>query len=204
MANNSDVLAPSLRKYIEENLGKITLNKIEQRLIERYGIGICQAIEEFSKLDEVLKEIFGAGASELESRFIQNNIIESPSQNVANWTALKELLVSTIRKSIEENLGKITLDKIESRLMERYNLNITQSIEDFIKFDYVLREFFGDGAAGLESRFIQNIIKGESLKKGFSNLTVQEQELAQEFLKPFAEKDKRILLESFLVRHRHR
>jgi len=204
MVNNSDVLAPSLRKYIEENLGKITLNKIEQRLIERYGIGICQGIKEFSKLDEVLKEIFGAGASELESRFIQNNIIESSPQNVGNWTALKELLVSIIRKSIEENLGKITLDKIESRLMERYNLNITQSIEDFIKFDYVLREFFGDGATGLESRFIQNIIKGESLKKGFSNLTVQEQELAQEFLKPFAEKDKKMLSESFLLRQRHR
>jgi uncharacterized protein YbcI len=196
---NCDTLAPSLRKYIQENLGKTTLDKIEQRLIERHGLGLGQAIKEFSKLDDVLKEIFGAGAAELESRFMQNNIIV-PTKNVENWVALKELLVSSIRKSIEDNLGKTTLNKIESRLVERHNLNVSQSIEEFTKFDSVLREFFGSGAKGLESRFMQNIIKEESLKKGFGNLTVQEQELAQEFLKPFAEKDKKVLLESFLVK----
>ena len=197
MTDNLEMLAPSLRKYIEKNLGKTTLNKIEQRLIERHGMNIGQAIKEFSKLDDVLKEIFGAGAQEMELRFIQNNIIESAPQNVENWTALKELLVSSIRKSIEENLGNITLSKIESRLMKRYNLDITQSIEDFSKFDSVLQEFFGDGAKGLETRFIQNIIKEESLKKGFVNLTTSEQLLAKEFLKPFADKDKKAILESF-------
>jgi uncharacterized protein YbcI len=199
MQNNLEMLAPSLRKYIEDNLGKTTLDKIEQRLIERHGLGLGQAIKEFSKLDEVLHEIFGAGSTELESRFMQNNIIVS-TKNVENWVALKELLVSSIRKSIEDSLGKTTLSKIESRLMERHNLNVSQSIEEFTKFDSVLREFFGSGAVGLESRFMQNIIKAESLKKGFCNLTVQEQELAQEFLKPFAEKDKKVLLESFLVK----
>jgi hypothetical protein len=196
---NSDMLAPSLRKYIKENLGKTTLDKIEQRLIERHGLSVGQAIKEFSKLDDVLHEIFGAGATELESRFIQNNIIV-PTKNVENWVALKKLLVFSIRKSIEDNLGKTTLNKIESRLMERHSINVSKSIEEFTKFDGVLREFFGPGAAGLESRFMQNIIKEESLKKGFENLTVQEQELAQEFLKSFAEKDKKILLESFLIK----
>jgi uncharacterized protein YbcI len=152
------MLAPSLRKYIEENLGKTTLNKIEQRLIERHGMGLGQAIKEFSKLDEILKEIFGSGAVELESRFIQNNIVV-PTKNVENWSALKELLVSSIQKSIEDNLGKSTLNKIESRLMELYHFSVSQFIEEFSKFDGVLREFFGAGATGLESKFIQNIIK---------------------------------------------
>lgn len=200
MQNNCDMLAPSLRKYIEENLGKITLNKIEQRLIERHGMGLGQAIKEFSKLDEILKEIFGAGAVELESRFIQNNIMEQSTNNVDNWAALKELLVSFIQKSIEDNLGKSTLNKIESRLMELHHFSVSQSIEEFSKFDGVLREFFGAGATGLESRFIQNIIKTESLKKGFGNLTVQEQSLAKEFLKPFAENDKKVLLELFSIK----
>lgn len=190
------MLAPSLRKYIKENLGTATLDKIEQRLIEKHGLGVGQAIKEFSKLDDVLHEIFGTGAVEIESRFIQNNIIV-PTNSVENWAALKELLVSSIQKSIEENLGKTTLNKIESRLIERHMLNLSQSIEEFTKFDGVLREFFGAGAAGLESRFIQNIIKEESLKKGFENLTVQEQELAKEFFKPFAENDKKQLLKSF-------
>jgi RNase P/RNase MRP subunit POP5 len=200
MQNNCDILTPSLRKYIEENLGKTTLNKIEQRLIERHGMGLGQAIKEFSKLDEILKEIFGAGAVELESRFIQNNIIEQSTNNVENWSVLKELLVSTIQKSIEDNLGKETLNKIESRLMELHHFSVSQSIEEFTKFDGVLREFFGAGATGLESRFIQNIIKTESLKKGFGNLTFQEQSLAKKFLKPFSENDKKTLLESFSIK----
>lgn len=199
MTNNLEMLVPSLRKYIEDNLGKTTLNKIEQRLIEKHGTGLGQAIKEFSKLDDVLKEIFGAGAQEMESKFIKNNIIESV-QNVENWNSLKELLVSSIRKSIEENLGKSTLNKIESRMMEQHNLNVSQSIEEFTKFDSVLREFFGAGAIGLESRFIQNIIKIESLKKGFANLTIYEQDLAREFFKPFTENDKKVLLEFFSIK----
>ena len=199
MQNNLDVLAPSLRKYIEENLGKATLNKIEKRLIERHGMSLGQAIKEFSKLDDVLKEIFGAGAAELESRFMQNNVIELTT-NVQNWVALKELLVFSIRASIEQNLGKSTLSKIESRLAERHNMNISQSIEDFTKFNNVLQEFFGAGAKGLQSRFIRNISKEESLKKGFRNLTVEEQKLAREFLKSFADKDKKAILESFSIK----
>jgi len=45
-----NLLAPSLRKSIELNLGKTTLNKIEQRLMERHGMGIAQAIKTFTNL----------------------------------------------------------------------------------------------------------------------------------------------------------
>ena len=46
MENGLDnLLVPSLRKSIEENLGKETLNKIEQRLMERHGLGLVQAIK---------------------------------------------------------------------------------------------------------------------------------------------------------------
>jgi hypothetical protein len=198
MTTNCDILAPSLRQYIEENLGKTTLDKIEQRLIERHGLGLGQAIKEFSKLDGVLHEIFGAGAQELESKFIQNNIAKPAS--LENWTALKESLITLIRRSIEENLGKTTLGKIESRLMEKHNISVSQSIEEFTKFDDVLQDFFGAGAKGLESRFMHSIAKAESLRDGFADLSVQEKQMVREFLKPFVEKDTKILLESFLVK----
>jgi hypothetical protein len=200
MQNNFDILAPTLRKYIEDNLGKSILNKIEQRLIEKHGIGVGQAIKEFSKLDDILKEFFGAGAYELESKFIHNNPIQQSEKTVDNWYVLKGLLVSSIQKSIEDNLGKSTLNKIESRLMERYDLNISQSIEEFTKFDSVLREFFGAGAIGLESRFLQDIIKAKSLKKGFENLTTYEQFQAKEFLKSFTDADTFTKLESVLIK----
>ncbi len=73
MENGLDnLLVPSLRKTIEENLGKKTLNKIEQRLVERHGMNLVQAIKEFSKFDSVLREFFGPGADGLESKFLEN------------------------------------------------------------------------------------------------------------------------------------
>jgi RNase P/RNase MRP subunit POP5 len=191
MQKNSDILAPSLRNYIEENLGKTTLHKIEQRLAEKYGLGIPQAIKEFSKLDNVLKEIFGKGAAELESKFIKT----SKPINSSTWASIKISLVSSIRDSIEENLGKNTLNKIEFRLKEKYNLNTIQAIEDFAKFDDVLQEFFGSGAQGLKSRFIQNIIKSNSLKQVLANLNGDENLLVHEFLRSFDDNDKNLIIE---------
>jgi hypothetical protein len=58
----------------------------------------------------------------------------------------------SIGKVIEDNLGEKTLHKIEFRMLERYNLSINEGYREFEKFDIVLREFFGDGASGLEKR----------------------------------------------------
>ena len=38
-------LVPSLRKTIEKNLGKKTLNKIEERLIERHGMSLLTKLD---------------------------------------------------------------------------------------------------------------------------------------------------------------
>ena len=183
------------------NLGKTTLNKIEQRLIEKYGTSLGESVKECSKLDNILREIFGEGATELESKFIQNNMIEQSHKNIENWIVFKELLVASIRKSIEVNLGKSTLFRIEKRLEERYEFDITQSIENFSKFDSVLREFFGAGAIGLKSRFIQYIINEKLLRKESYNFGVYEQNLLKEFLESFSDGDKKILFQSFSIKH---
>ena len=60
-------------------------------------------------------------------------------------------------KIIRDNLGEITLKKIEGRLLERYNITVNQGLYEFEKFDVVLREFFGNGASGLEEKIKQAI-----------------------------------------------
>ena len=55
---------------------------------------------------------------------------------------------------IRDNLGEMTLKKIETRLQERYNITVNQSVLEFEKFDAVLREFFGSGAEGLEKKIL--------------------------------------------------
>jgi hypothetical protein len=62
--------APSLEKMIRENLGETTFHSIQNRLFEKYGLSITESIKEFQKLDSVLREFFGAGASGLEKKFL--------------------------------------------------------------------------------------------------------------------------------------
>jgi hypothetical protein len=108
-------------------------------------------------------------------------------------------LAPTLRKSIEINLGKTTLNKIEQRLMERHGLGIVQAIKDFHKFDGVLREFFGAGADGLEAKFLQNIIDLKQQKKSSDNwIIIKDQELAKIFLESFADEDKKSIIGTVL------
>ena len=98
MENGLDnLLVPSLRKTIEENLGEKTLNKIEQRLIERHGVSLIQAIKEFSKFDSVLREFFGAGADGLENKFLENIVtVEKATQTNSEWFSIRDEQLSKI------------------------------------------------------------------------------------------------------------
>ena len=112
---------------------------------------------------------------------------------------LDNLLVPSLRKSIEENLGKESLNKIEQRLMERHGLALVQAIKDFHKLDSVLREFFGAGADGLEQKFLQNVIGIEKSKNSNSNwIQIKDSELSKIFLESFADKDKKMILGSVM------
>ncbi len=111
--------------------------------------------------------------------------------------SLDNLLAPSLRKSIEENLGKSTLNKIEQRLMERHSMGIIQAIKNFYKFDSVLREFFGAEADGLETKFLQNIIELKQQKKVNDNwIIIQDQGLTKIFLESFADEDKRAIIDS--------
>lgn len=108
-------------------------------------------------------------------------------------------MAPTLRKSIEINLGKTTLNKIEQRLMERHGLGLVQAIKDFHKFDGVLREFFGAGADGLETKFLQNIIDLKQQKKSSDNwIIIKDQDLAKIFLESFADEDKKSIIGTVL------
>lgn len=112
---------------------------------------------------------------------------------------LDNLLVPSLRKSIEENLGKETLNKIEERLMERHGLGLVQAIKNFSKFDSVLREFFGAGADGLEQKFLQKIVEVEKSKQSDSNwIHIKDPELSKIFLESFADQDKKAILASVM------
>ncbi len=116
---------------------------------------------------------------------------------------MDNFLVPSLRKTIEKNLGKKTLNKIEERLIERHGMSLVPAIEDFYKFDSVLREFYGAGADGLETKFLKNLVKLEKAKNTNAEwITIHEQELARIILESFGDPDKKAILNSVLDKPR--
>ena len=71
MIREHTLLAESIRSVISDNLSKKALEKIENRLSEKYHMSIPLYLNEFPKLDDVLREYFGAGAEKLEKIIIE-------------------------------------------------------------------------------------------------------------------------------------
>jgi hypothetical protein len=115
-------------------------------------------------------------------------------------SGLDTLIAKSLDTTIKENLGKKTLEKVEQRLFERYGINLTQSIEDFTKLDSVLREFFGEGAEGLEKQFLENIvtIEQESKTQNPNWVAIEDAYLAKLILGSFGDEDKKNILNSVL------
>jgi len=115
-------------------------------------------------------------------------------------SGLDTLLAKSLDSTIKENLGKKTLEKVEQRLFERYGINLTQSIEDFTKLDSVLKEFFGEGAEGLERQFLENIVtlEQEPQRKAPNWVAIEDPSLAKLILESFGDEDKKNILNSVL------
>lgn len=92
------LLAGALEHTVRENLGKKTMNKIEKRLFEKFGMNVTQALSDFHKLDSILREFFGAGADGLEKKFLDGLIkIEKTNNKNHGWITIEsEYLIKPI------------------------------------------------------------------------------------------------------------
>lgn len=110
-------------------------------------------------------------------------------------SGLDSLIARSLDSTIKENLGKKTLQKVEDRLFEKYGINLTQAIGDFTKLDTVLREFFGEGAEGLERQFLENVVTLEQSKTQDINwVAIEDPSLAKLILESFGDEDKKNIL----------
>ena len=111
---------------------------------------------------------------------------------------IDNLLVPSLRKQIEENLGTEKLEKIEKRLIERHGINMVQAVKDFYKLDSVLREFFGANADEIETKSLQKIIELEKTEKKEEWISIQDQELSKTFLEVLGDEDKKTIIGTVL------
>lgn len=108
--------------------------------------------------------------------------------------ALDVLLSDALSSVIRQKLGDSTCQKIEKRLLERYNLPIIEAIKDFTKFDATLREFFGSGADSLEKDVIEKIFYFDNKKKK-SWITIENHDLSKSILESYGDKEKKLILD---------
>ena len=110
---------------------------------------------------------------------------------------------SLIGKSLSEiimtDLGQKTAEKIEQRLFEKYGTNLNKAVDDFPKLDSVLREFFGDGAAGIERKVLQQIMTIEQAKKETKEwISIEDRTLIKLILEAFGDDDKKNILNTVI------
>ena len=110
-----NMLVRSLDTVIKENLSKSTLQKIENRLCEKYGLTITQALEDFKKLDVVLKEFFGPEADVLKKRILENVCILEPEQRDRDWIIIED---KSLTKIILESFGDEDKKKILTTVLD--------------------------------------------------------------------------------------
>jgi len=115
---------------------------------------------------------------------------------------IDNLLVPSLRKQIEENLGTEKLEKIEQRLIERHGVNMVQAVKDFHKLDSVLREFYGASADEIETKSLLNVIELEKTEKKEEWVTIQDQELSKILLETLGDEDKKKILGTVLNKTR--
>ncbi len=114
-------------------------------------------------------------------------------------SGLDILIAKPLGYKIKENLGEKTLQKIEKRLFERYGISIGQSLEDFHKLDDVLREFFGNGAEGLERQILEKVVSVDETKnQDLKWVSIEEPSLAKIILEAFGDDDKNRILNTVL------
>ena len=117
MAGLDSLLAKSLGAAIEDNLGEDTLHKIDNRLFEKYGVTINQAILDFQKLDDVLREFFGAGADGLEKKIFETVCtLEKSKTNDQEWMTVEDQFLTRV---ILEAFGDDDKKQILTALLEQ-------------------------------------------------------------------------------------
>lgn len=112
-------------------------------------------------------------------------------------SGLDALIAKSIKSIVKDNLGDATFERIEKRLFERHGIGFTQAVEDFGKLDAVLREFFGDGAVGIERRIIDKIVIFEESKRNEKKwITLEDSRLIELMLRSLGDDDKKNLINS--------
>lgn len=81
------------------------------------------------------------------------------------------------------------MSKIESRLESKYQISLAESINQFQKFDLVLREIFGAGVDGLEKKFLESICKIKESENNAKWISIEDEMIKKIILEAYGDED---------------
>ena len=103
MSGLDTLISKSLESTLKENLGEQTYQQIEKRIFERHGLGLSKAVEDFQKIDYVLREFFGSSADNIEKQIIDKIVIlEQTQADEKRWITIEN---QSLTKTVLESLG---------------------------------------------------------------------------------------------------
>ncbi len=112
MSGIDKLLAKSLEEVLRSNLGKDATLKIEKRLLEKFGISFADAIEQFDKIDNILREFFGSAAIGLEKKYLYS-ICKIKMGTEKNWYTIQDRAIAEI---VAATIGDSDKSKIVSTI----------------------------------------------------------------------------------------
>lgn len=131
------LLAKSIGNLIQRNLGPQSVQRIENRLFQKYGINLTQSIADFDKLDSVLHEFFGAGAKGIENRVFEKICkLEKAAETEQEWMAVEDpYMAKTILDAFGDKDKKRMLNLLVGKshtlpdILDRLHLSETSGTE---------------------------------------------------------------------------
>ena len=109
------IVSQSVKEVLEEDLGFRTYKKVEKELAEMFGISVLDAAGDFSKLDIVLRTLFGKHSTKIEMKIFKKIIALEKKEKDVSSLIIKDPIIATkifesygdpVKKSILEVLQK--------------------------------------------------------------------------------------------------
>ena len=123
------IVSQSVKDVLEEDLGNRTYKKIEKELDEMFGISVLEAASDFSRLDIVLRKLFGKHSTKMEMKIFTRIIIVEKKEKDESSITIKDPVIAT---KIFESYG----DPVKQNLLEvlqKHPKSIPEAIDE-IKF----------------------------------------------------------------------
>ena len=103
-------MANGVKEIIEEDLGSRTYKRVEAELDSTFGITMAEAVSDFTKMDIVLRKLFGKSSAAMEMRFFQK--VMTVDDDGETITILNSGVAEMILKSYGNPVKKALLMKL--------------------------------------------------------------------------------------------